>query len=246
MPPQPWYVRTYNQDYLDIYGAHLDARTVVELESILKSTELAAGARILDLACGHGRHAIPLALQGFHVTGLDLSPLFLRRARQQAHSANAKVRWKSGDIRQLPFRGEFEAVLSLYNAYGFFEDENDNLHVLEGVVRALCPRGVFFLDLLGLQPINTQTGSSQAERPGYKLEETVAFNPTAKRLAIDQTITRPGSPPRHLHHNLRLFEPAEIRHSLESVGLEVLSQWGGFDGCSTEQGDRLITIARKS
>lgn len=245
MPPQPWYARTFNQDYLDIYGAHLAARTEFELESILKALRLPARASILDLACGHGRHALPLALQGFQVTGLDLSPLFLRRARQQAKIANVDVRWRSGDMRQLPFREEFEAVLSLYNAYGFFEDENDNLRVLQGVVRALRPGGAFFLDLLGMQPINTQTGHTQATLPEYTLEETVAFDPIAKRLTIDQIITREGSRPRHLHHNLRLFEPAEIRRSLQSVGLEVLSQWGGFDGCPIDRGDRLITIARK-
>ncbi|CAN0378037.1 unnamed protein product, partial [Phaeothamnion confervicola] len=100
--------------------------------------------------------------------------------------------------------------------------------------RALRPGGIFFLDLLGMQPINIQTGQTRVALPEYTLEETVAFDPIAKRLVIDQTVAREGTQSRHLHHNLRLFEPDEIRRALQSVGLEVLSQWGGFDGCATD------------
>jgi cyclopropane fatty-acyl-phospholipid synthase-like methyltransferase len=68
----PWYVSFFGQEYFDIYGALLsDERTIREVEGIVKLLGLPQGSRILDLACGHGRHAISLAERGYRVTGQD-------------------------------------------------------------------------------------------------------------------------------------------------------------------------------
>ena len=76
MAEQPWYVDFFGEDYLRIHRPYLTAeRTEQEAIGILQLLNLPEGSRVLDLACGHGRHAIPLAAVGFAMTGLDLSAL---------------------------------------------------------------------------------------------------------------------------------------------------------------------------
>lgn len=75
----------------------------------------------------HGRHAIPLAERGFDVTGYDLNDVFLERARADARAEGAGVRWIRGDRRELPFEDGFDAVVSVFTAFGSFEDPEDEV-----------------------------------------------------------------------------------------------------------------------
>jgi cyclopropane fatty-acyl-phospholipid synthase-like methyltransferase len=80
----PWYASFFGEEYFDIYGPMLsEDRTAREVEGIIKLLDLPHDRRILDLACGHGRHAIPLAQHGYQVTGQDLSAVFLNRVSKR-------------------------------------------------------------------------------------------------------------------------------------------------------------------
>src|SRR5919108_612225 len=94
----PWYQAFFGEDYLRIYAPFLPAeRTAREVAGIINLLNLPTGSAILDLCCGHGRHAIPLAQQGYQVTGQDLSTVFLQRAREAADAQRVQVRWVHGD-----------------------------------------------------------------------------------------------------------------------------------------------------
>jgi len=113
----PWYQRFFNEDYFRIYGPRLSPdRTAGEVDGIVELLGLPAGAKILDLCCGHRRHAIPLAERGYQMTGLDLSEVFLRHAREAAEARGVEVRWVRSDMRDVPFEAEFDAVLNLFTA----------------------------------------------------------------------------------------------------------------------------------
>jgi len=117
MNEKPWYELYFGEDYLDIHKADLpDELTQAQVAGIVSLLDLKPGARILDLACGHGRHSIPLAKLGFDVTGYDLSEVFLDRARADASRQDASVRWIRGDMRELPFEAEFDAVINIFTA----------------------------------------------------------------------------------------------------------------------------------
>lgn len=103
--------------------------------------EILPGANILDLACGTGRYAIPLARRGFQVTALDLTPAYLQEGQKKAEAENLSIRWVQGDMRDIPFQDEFDAVINIFTSFGFFEEEGDHWKTLKGVVRALKPGG---------------------------------------------------------------------------------------------------------
>ena len=91
----------FDEDYLYFYEELLTPeRTAAEVELVWKLLELEPGSELLDLACGHGRIANPLAERGVRVTGLDATPLFLELAREDAARRGVEVEYVEGDMRR--------------------------------------------------------------------------------------------------------------------------------------------------
>src|SRR5207237_6807952 len=110
---------------------------------VVSALELAPGARVLDLACGHGRHSARLARRGFDVTGLDVSASSLELARETEPAAE----YVEGDMRELPFEdASFDAAINLFTAFGYFDDEAADQRVLHEVARVLRSGASFLLD----------------------------------------------------------------------------------------------------
>src|SRR6266566_2559947 len=117
MTDAPWYKTFFGEDYLHIYEPILTPeRTRREVDGIVNLLALPQGSSILDLCCGHGRHAIPLAQRGFQVTGQDLSEVFLREAEKEAQAQSVHAQWLHGDMRNIPFENEFDAAINIFTA----------------------------------------------------------------------------------------------------------------------------------
>lgn len=120
-------------------------------EMIVQVLELEPGDRVLDLACGSGVHALRLAQRGLDVLGVDIASSLVAYCREQAASAVAEegrptIRFEQGDMRDLEYEGEFDAVLLLSGSFGFYDDAT-NADVLARIGRALKPGGRVFIDV---------------------------------------------------------------------------------------------------
>jgi SAM-dependent methyltransferase len=122
-----------------------EEQTRAEVDFLEKALRLTPGAKVLDLACGGGRHALELAARGYRVTGVDLSPEFLAVARQRAAERQLSVMWEERPIQDLPWREEFDGAYCLGNSMGGLDDE-DVAAFFQGVARALRPGGRFAVD----------------------------------------------------------------------------------------------------
>lgn len=135
---EDWYVEAF-ADTADM--AWTD-RTESEVDRVLKILRPRGGERVLDLACGSGRHSLELRRRGFEVVGADISPELLEIAREEAAEQGLEVDFVEADLRELDFDAEFDLVLSLNDgAIGYLETEEENLRLFEVVARALKPGG---------------------------------------------------------------------------------------------------------
>lgn len=87
--------------------------TEQEVAFLLELLDLAPGARVLDVGCGPGRHAVGLAKAGLAVTGVDVSSRFLELAAEAARAAGVAASFFEVDARRMPFDDEFDAVISI-------------------------------------------------------------------------------------------------------------------------------------
>ena len=144
----PWYKSFFGEDYLRIYDFLTPERTQLEVDGIVKLLALPPGSAILDLCCGHGRHAVPLAKRGYRVKGQDLSAVFLQHAQAASEAQGTQLRLIQSDMRNIPFEKEFDAVINIFTAFGYLESEEEDQKVLQQVHKALKPGGLFLLETL--------------------------------------------------------------------------------------------------
>lgn len=142
--PQDW----YETAFADTADMAWTDRTEPEINRALNMLRPAEGARVLDLACGSGRHSLELRRRGFEVVGADISPELLEIARRDADEQGLEVEFVGGDMRELEFDAQFDVVLSLNDgAIGYFETDEENLRSFDVISRALKPGGQHLMQL---------------------------------------------------------------------------------------------------
>jgi SAM-dependent methyltransferase len=245
---RPWYADFFDDDYLRIFASELlDERTAAEVNGVVELLGLPPGARLLDLCCGHGRHAVPLARLGYRVTGLDLSRPLLTRAAGAAADADRPPALVEADMRRLPFAdGSFDAVVNLYNAFGYLEDEGQDELVLAEVARVLAPGGRFLQELANREALVRGWRDSDVSRAGDGLvvlqERTLDLR--ASRDLVDYTLLHPDGRRSARRHSVRLYTLTELAAMLGRAGLELRAVWGDLDGGPLElDSSFLVTLS---
>lgn len=141
-----WYRKIWT---LDIQNQSWVEDTQRQVDFLVDKLELKGGEQILDLACGFGRHSLELARRGFAVTGVDITPDYVRYATQQAQTEQLNARFFCSDIRDVHFYNEFDVVLNMADgAVGYLENEEENLKIFRVIADALKPGGKHFMDIM--------------------------------------------------------------------------------------------------
>ena len=242
-----WYEDFFDERYLAVAPDDTE-RTAREVDFVVEQLGLERCAEILDLACGHGRHAIELARRGFRVTGLDASAPSLARARDAAMKAGVEVDWILADMRELDELERYDAAVNLFTAFGYFEDEADDAHVLRNVARALRRGGVFLIDFINQAAVlgGFRPQSWQKLDDGTLFLEDREYDLRRGRSLAHWLFVRPDGSRAELRHSLRLYAYHELARLLRDAGLEVDGEWGGFDGAElTRETWRMIVRARR-
>jgi SAM-dependent methyltransferase len=123
-------------------------RTEAEVDRALAMLGATGSERVLDLACGTGRHSLELARRGFAVVGVDISSDLLEIAESDAAAQSLQASFVEVDLRELDFHDEFDLVLNLNDgAVGYFETEEENHRTFEVIAEALRPGGGHLMQL---------------------------------------------------------------------------------------------------
>ena len=216
------------EDFYDRHAPYYDRgafthHTQAEVDFLCELLELPAGARILDVGCGTGRHSIELARRGFRMTGIDLSAGMLEQARRKAVEAGVEVEWVQADATQYLATKSFEAVLCLCGSAFTMPDldadaDAHDRAILGNVAASLVSGGPFVL--------TTPNGYRRVREidPNDR-----GFDPVTMTQVREDEFTVRGAEGR-MRYKERLYILPELIALLESSGFEVEHTWGGTAG----------------
>ncbi|HCA47050.1 MAG TPA: hypothetical protein DEP45_06670 [Armatimonadetes bacterium] len=220
-----------------------EIETAEQIEGIISLLRLKPGELVADVCCGMGRHSIPLAQRGMQMVGLDASQMMLNIADELA-GAKDRPMLVRGDAAGLPYRSaSFDAMVNLFNSFGYFLDDEQNLAVLEETVRCLKPGGRFLLE--------TRNRAYQILYAPYHQEVTRADGSVAiVRCRYDRAEHRivsrwtdPERPDRVLHEAaIRLYGLDELHDLFDRVGLEVDGVFSEYDGREFDGWERMLIM----
>jgi len=245
----PWYVNAFCIDYIERYKHRSDDAASAEVKFILSALKLPAGARVLDLCCGNGRHSRAFQKAGLAESGLDLSADLLCAARKKAAArGNPPLVYIQADMRRIPISASsMDAVLNLFTSFGYFSSERDNARVLEEVSRVLKPGATFVMDYLNLKPtLNGLVAESEKCIGTLRLREQRRYDSRSKRIIKRvEALNVKGGP--IIRESVRAYSPAELKAMFKRASLNVSALYGDLNGSPFDaaKSPRCVLVAKK-
>jgi SAM-dependent methyltransferase len=227
--PENWYADAF--DAASAKMAWTD-RTGPEVDRVVKILQPRGDERVLDLACGSGRHSLELRRRGFEVVGADISSDLIEIAERDAADAGLDIEFVRADLRDLDFEEEFDLVLNLNDgAIGYLESDDENRRSFDVISRALRPSGRNLIQLPNILYARERL-PQRSWIPASSMIELVEhrWNKKAKRMEGRMIAARFGEVLDGLNgieSSQRLYGIDELREIYASVGMELLTVYHG-------------------
>lgn len=225
---KPWFEELFDEDYLRTLPFLTPQATQFEANFVMESLGVEAGAQILDVGCGYGRHAMELAARGYHLVGLDSSLPLLLRGADEAQRRGLTINFVHGDMRDMTFESQFDGAYCLFSSFGYFDDET-NKRTAQNIAKALKPGARFVVEVLNRDYLVADLPSRVWwEGDGCVVLEEVEFNYFSSRIVSNRSVVFDDG--RQLEHeiSLRSFSLHELGKFLHAVGFRVLEISGSM------------------
>jgi ubiquinone/menaquinone biosynthesis C-methylase UbiE len=219
-------------DEMSNYWAEIADKNQIERQIQFLRNRLKADGYVLDLACGTGRHIIPLSQQGYGMVGLDVSRKLLKIAKQRFR----KVEVVLGDMRYLPFKKEsFAATVSMDTSFGYLPSEADDQASLVEVHRVLFERGVFVVDVFNREELSQEHKLKKGsfdwkEYPSFFLKQKRTVSTKGDWLCDSWTVRdKLRGQLRVFEHSVRLFGQERLLELLKKTCFFVEQVYGDYE-----------------
>jgi SAM-dependent methyltransferase len=228
----------YSDTWFELFVHTIDpAQTQREIEFLARQLPPPRFKRILDVCCGTGRHAVPLAQRGYEVLGIDCNNTALERARAAAVAVVAAAGNRPAEFRPLDMQcieqidRRFDAVILLWQSFGQF-DERTNRDVLRQVAQALEPEGRFVIDLYHREFFVSRLATRRHERGGRTIVEHKRMDGERLTVQLDY-----GDGTQDILQ-WQLFTPEEMSALMRSLGMKQILACSEFNEQEPPTNDR--------
>lgn len=234
-----------SEEYLTVYKHRNNEEAEILISFILGKVNLSGEAKVLDLGCGGGRHALLLAKMGFQVTGVDQSAKLLSVAVDEAKKNGLQVKFIKDDIRMVLFSGKFNLILNVFTSFGYFENDEDNFALFANVEKLLAEDGVFVFDFLNadyvkrnLIPFSKEVIDDMIIEQSRKIEG----NNVIKEIVLLQNGNR-----KNYRESVRLYSKTNLINALAKNNLSAEMIFGSYSGdpFNDAASPRLILLCKK-
>ena len=239
------------QQYMVFHGVLIsfcDKQLIVLDIFLIKQLHLKGTEKILDLACGFGRHSLEFARRGYDVTGIDITPAYIDYANEQAKKENLNAKFICQDIRTITFDKEFDVVLNMADgAIGYLEDDGENHKIFSVIAKALKNGGKHFMDIMNGSYAQTHFPCKlwDAGEKGLTLS-AFEWEKDRKTLIYGQVDYMYGEalykPEMKEGNPIRLYSLDEITEIFGKLGLRICNSFADFSGKSSSDNDIQLMV----
>jgi len=216
------------------------------VDNILKLASPDKAAKILDLCCGVGRHAVEFASRGFEVTGVDLTKAYLDAAKETAEAVGVSPEFVREDVRHFLRPGSYDLCINLFTSFGYFARREDDLLMLGNCAKNLALGGCLIVETIGKElAARDFMKGEEFERAGWnvKTEYEVVGDWEGER---NRWILRRGTTCIDRSFVLRLYSGYEMKKAMKEAGFASVEIFGGLDGRPyDEKAESLVAVARR-
>lgn len=237
---EPWWKAAFGAQYETLYAHRDDASAAAEIAGLLPRLRQAPGP-ILDACCGNGRHLAALRAAGLPAYGFDLSADLLRSANQRESCRERILRC---DMRSPAVGGGWGAVLVLFTAFGYFDDET-NAACLATFAQLLAPGGFLVLDLPDPQTVRQKLipRTERVTSVGHVIEERAIRH---QRVEKTVTVSHDSVIVQTYRESVRLYERSEFTACAEQAALKITDVWPSLRGPELDDQRQVFWLKRRS
>lgn len=234
-----WYASWFDTPYYHILYKDRDHEEAhLFIDNLNQYLNIAEDAKVLDLACGRGRHSIYLNQLGHNVIGADLSTNSIDYAKK---FENDKLKFIVHDMRE-PFNEKFDVIFNLFTSFGYFPDEKDNLVTLKAIQESLNEYGLAVLDFMNVEKVIKNLVPSEV-----KTVEGIDFHITRKYedgFIIKNIKFEDKNESFDFTERVRALKLEDFEKMMEEAGIFLLDTFGNYklQKFHKDESDRLIMI----
>lgn len=241
---QEWYVEWFNSPYYHVlYKNRNDDEAKYFIEKLISYLNPLNGAKIIDIACGKGRHSIYIAKNGYNVDGFDLSENNINEAKK---SETSNLKFYINDIRTPLKINYYDYAFNLFTSFGYFDSEQENLKALKAIYKCLKPNGIFVLDYMNCNRVIKRL--IQTETKTIK-DITFNINRSYKNGCILKTISFSDKNKHYSYQEkVKVISLDKFKELFQQAGFTINNIFGDYtlSTFNEENSDRLILIASKN
>lgn len=240
-----WFENWFETPYYHILYQNRNSLEAAEfIKNLIGEIKLPEGKKVLDLACGKGRHSVTLAKLGFDVTGIDLSKNSIEHARR---FETDKLTFQIHDMRK-PLDERFDAVFNFFTSFGYFENLDDNLKVLQSVEQMLDSDGVFVLDYLNGHFVKSNlvlTENKNLNGVTFHISREIENGFIVKTIRVDDVHKNVN---RVYTEKVADFSLEDLERLTEKAGLKITALYGDYElkPYDKNTSSRLILVCAKA
>lgn len=220
---ETWFSSWFDTPYYHILYKERNYREAqVFMDNLTHYLNLPEKAKVLDLACGKGRHSIYLNQLGFDVVGADLSENSIIEASKQS---NETLHFKVHDMRE-PFEEKYDAIFNLFTSFGYFENDDDNLTTLKAIKESLSEYGFAVIDFMNVnQVINNLVPEEVKTVDGidFHLKRYVADGHIFKEIDFEDKGQK-----FHYTEKVKALTLQDFESMMEEAGIYLLDIFGDY------------------
>ena len=238
-----WFYEWFDSKYYHILYKNRDEE---EAENFLKNLSklefFKKDSKIIDIACGKGRHSLFLSELGYDVIGIDLSKNSIKHAKQfEKENLNFDV----ADMRKIYKENTFDIALNLFTSFGYFQNKEDDLSVIKSMSENLKDDGILIIDFLNCKKVISnliKTETKEINGVQFNISRKVEDNFIIKNIEVNHDDEKI-----YFQEKVKALTKDNFSELLTFAGLQIINTFGNYklDEFNYQTSDRLIIIAEK-